>query len=693
MGKKNKKRRIEAGEEKDVRQKDISFNPGAERKLKTRLGIFIAILAFLLYAQTISYDYAYDDFMLINENKIVQQGISGIPQLLTSDYLAGFTDKGENDKTALIYRPASLVMFALEWQLMPDTSQLSHFINVLLYALTCFLLFLLMCRIFRSYSIIVPFVCTVLFTIHPIHTEVVSNIKSRDEILCLLFAVCSCINFLKYYSDQNKKWLIAGSLFFFFSLLSKETGITYLACIPLLLFVVDGVNGRRLALSIAVLLALTGLYFFIRSQVDIGISTAGKISYFDNIMVRAESQADRLATAFSVLGKYLYLMIIPHPLISDYSYAQLEQKTMSDAGVIISVLLHLIAFIYAMYNIRKKSLVAFGILFYLITLSPVSNILFLIGSNMGERFLYTPSVGFCIVVVMLIVKIGKADYSMREFVSVSQFISKYSTLLTVMALLFTVYIIKTFSRNIDWRNNLSLFAQDSKQADRSARAHYEYGSALIKSIDSSEMTLPEIDERINSAMGELKKVIAIYPDNTNTNTYAHAHFTIGDIFRVRRKYDSALYYMERAIKYYPGTYPIYYKNIGYVYLKIGQYDQSISAIDSFLTRNPVSGEVLNIKGSGLFGKLRYHEALQLFLKADSLKGNDSLIVKNIGRSYAYLKQYEKAGEYFKKAIQLEPGNSSNYRFLGFSYQFMNDTVRAGEMFRRANEIDAGLLPK
>jgi hypothetical protein len=221
-------------------------------KLKKQLGFFIAIFSFVLYAQSISFDYAYDDITVIQGNRLIKEGIKAIPDLMTSDYWYGFS----GNKEGAIYRPASLVMFAIEWTLFPDNPMPSHLINVVLYAFSCFLLFFLLCHLFQN-NLIVPFICTLLYAAHPIHTEVVNNIKCRDEILCFLFSVLALLFYLRYYATKNISSILLGSLFFFLALLSKETGITFLVIIPLTLFVFRETNKRLLIYSGSTLAGIT----------------------------------------------------------------------------------------------------------------------------------------------------------------------------------------------------------------------------------------------------------------------------------------------------------------------------------------------------------------------------------------------------------------------------------------------------
>jgi hypothetical protein len=183
----------------------ISIDPNALKKLKISLGIIIAIFAFLLYAQSIAFDYAYDDHTVTKDNRIVKEGFAGIPTLLKTDYWYGYN---REDLRGAIYRPVPLVLFALEWQLFPNNPNAFHFINILLNAVLCELIFILLCEIFKKQNIIFPFVCALLYTAHPIHTEVVDNIKSLDEISCFLFSSISVLFIL----NGITKFLMEGVL-------------------------------------------------------------------------------------------------------------------------------------------------------------------------------------------------------------------------------------------------------------------------------------------------------------------------------------------------------------------------------------------------------------------------------------------------------------------------------------------------
>ena len=204
---------------KPVKSQEKVIDVNAVKSLQLSLGIIIALFAFILYAQSISYDYALDDIAVLKKNTIVHKGFSGIPELLKKSYWYGFSNVDDP-----IYRPASLILFAIEWQFFPDNTHVFHFLNVLMYAFSCWLLFRLLCRLFRdqtSYGgMLIPFICGLLYTAHPIHTEVVDNIKSMDEILCFMFAIGSVLLFIKWLGDTKIPSLVYAILLYFLSLMS-----------------------------------------------------------------------------------------------------------------------------------------------------------------------------------------------------------------------------------------------------------------------------------------------------------------------------------------------------------------------------------------------------------------------------------------------------------------------------------------
>ena len=150
----------------------------------------------LIYANTYNHGYVLDDDDAIVNNRFVQKGVAGLADIWTTEYRTGFSNESGS-----LYRPVSLSLFAIQTELWPGNSNAAHVFNIILYGLCCMLLFLWLQLLFKSYDVWLPLIASLIFTVLPIHTEVVANIKSVDEILSASFALVSLYSILKADND------------------------------------------------------------------------------------------------------------------------------------------------------------------------------------------------------------------------------------------------------------------------------------------------------------------------------------------------------------------------------------------------------------------------------------------------------------------------------------------------------------
>jgi hypothetical protein len=182
--------------------------------------------AFFLYANTITNHYCMDDELVTTTDKniphrLTSKGVAAIPQIFKEPYYK------DNQGYAYDYRPVLLTTFAIEHSLFGDNPHVSHFINVILYALLCVLLVHVLSELLKDYNPVIPFVATLLFAAHPVHTEVVASIKNRDESLALIFfLVAAAALFRSALAVGKAKWAwFALSQIFLLSILSKPTAM------------------------------------------------------------------------------------------------------------------------------------------------------------------------------------------------------------------------------------------------------------------------------------------------------------------------------------------------------------------------------------------------------------------------------------------------------------------------------------
>lgn len=650
------------------------------RQLKKILIGIIAVFSFALYANTLNHDYAVDDGTVMQNNKIVKKGISAIPEIFTTRYRAGFWDRKEN-----LYRPLSLVMFAIEWQISPEKPFLGHLVNVLLYIGTGILLFITLTKLLPKSNFLIPFLTALLFIAHPVHTEVVANIKSRDEILCFLFVMLS-INFLMDYTKSAKIISLLTSLFcFLLALLSKESAITYIFIIPLILHFFTSFDFKKIVPVAFFFIGAAGVYLLIRGAVLKGLASETELQIVNNSLLGATDIVTRFASAMSIMGKYLVVLFFPHPLVFDYSYNQIKNVSIADFRAIISIGIYLALFMYALKTFKQKNPIAFCILFFLISISLVSNIFFLIESTMAERFIYMPSFGFCFAIIFLLTKSLKAETIKNTAGGLTAFFKNNSKIFSVTVIILILFSFKTISRNADWKNNLTLLSHDVKTSSESARIRYAYGSAIL-----IEQALKEKDKEkkmnlLDKSIEQLEKGVSIL------DTYSDAFYHLGLAYKEKEDYFNAVKNLEAARKNKTWTEADFYIAAGIAYGGAKQFDKAIADLKKAFEIDPKSYDAINNLGLYYSEMGDVANAIKYLNKSIEINPKFDKAYYNLGNTYAKQGDYNKAIEFYKKAIAIDPKYEDAYNNTGNSYAAMKDYANAITYYKKVIEINPANL--
>jgi protein O-mannosyl-transferase len=207
--------------------------------------LFLLALSFILYINSFWNGFVLDDTISVCENKFVQKGILGIGKIFSTDSMFGYVGY-VNDLQGGRYRPFPLLVFAFEHHLWGNNPHLFHLVTILFWVATTFVIYNFLRKYIFKDRTDIAFITSFLFIIHPIHTEVVANIKSLDEILSLFFLMSSVTLLFNYLINKNIFLYIASILLFFIALFSKEYGLTFLFIIPLLLHFFTEIDIKRI---------------------------------------------------------------------------------------------------------------------------------------------------------------------------------------------------------------------------------------------------------------------------------------------------------------------------------------------------------------------------------------------------------------------------------------------------------------
>ena len=642
-----------------------------------------------IYFNTLWNQYAIDDTLVLTENKFTMQGFGGIKDLMTHDAFVGFFgERGSALVSGGRYRPLSIVTLAIEVEFFGMNPKISHGVNIILFALTCLLLFYILKSLLPNrketpFYLSIPFIAAMLFAGHPIHTEVVANIKGRDEIMGLLFSLLALMAALKYVKTQNVIHLLWGISVFFLALLSKENAITYIAIIPLTFFFFTKATIKDYALvsvyiiPIVVFLIMRGLY----TKASIGGETAEVLNNpFALLPKNTEGFVMHYATVIMTFLLYIKLLIFPHPLTHDYYFNQIPMIGAKNPVFILSVIINGGLIIYAILNFRKKTLPSYAILFYFITFSIVSNVLFTVGALMNDRFIYISSLGFCLFIAYLLVK------------AKDRFRISSNIVMGILVVILSLYAAKTYSRNRDWHDNLTLFLVDSKTSSNSAKVNMSAGGDLTKFADENFDALRKngrlqyiadlVDMNVNVAtlpdstlrkaflelsIQHLNQTLAIYP------THSNAWLLLGNaVYKLRKEPKEAIGYYQKAVSTHPGGYYDALYDMGCVEIENNMPEQ---AKENFLKATAVKPDEFACRFNLAIAYTtlnKFDSAIIWFKKTLEVKPLDALTYYKMGTIYGrQLNNADMAIQYLNKAIEYNPNSEAYYEELGDYYGLKN----------------------
>ena len=499
----------------------------------------IGILAVLLYANTLTHDFTLDDSIVITENIFTRKGIAGIGEIFSSDSFAGFfkTDSKPDLVSGGRYRPLSIALFAIIYELFGENPLLFHVVSIITYASCCVLVYLFSLKLFQTISTkrkknkyvqIAALLTTLIFTSHPVHTEAVANVKGLDEVLCLSFSLLC----LRLFIDLKNKWkyntALASGACLLAALLSKETAVFLVVTLPVMAYLLRYKWNIRdyLPHIIAV-----GIYFVLRMGVaGVYPGTTASMELMNNPMLTwtgteyiPMAKIDRVKLIGTGLGEYLRLLVAPIKLSHDYYPWYVDPKGVNSFLIAGSWLIYVLLTIMGVVLMRKRKIGALALIFILGPIFIVSNILFPVGTIISERFLYIPVLGYAMLLSGAAAKLDR------------------SWIYGFLGILILLFSIKTSARNRVWKDNYTLFTTDVVTMPNSAKLSNAAGGVLLdkyKTLSEEERDI----ELVDKASVHLRRALQIHP------SYANAQLLLANAAVMKGNFQEAINIYQQLLK-------------------------------------------------------------------------------------------------------------------------------------------------
>jgi tetratricopeptide (TPR) repeat protein len=403
-----------------------------------------------------------------------------------------------------------------------------HALNISLHTLATMLVYFFVLIVTEKKR--VAMFSTLIFALHPIHTETVAWISGRGYALYSIFFFLSFILYDLYLENENRtRYAIASAILYAAALFSSTWALPLLIIFPLYGWYLKGkkFHGRFLVVLIAIT-ALNLLLVFkvggVTSRASRGLSVGGTHDY--------------TITMPHSLTQYVYLLFWPAKLAFYRENDLLTQKYILASRVLASLLLIVLPLVLL---IKKKKLALFFLIFFLaaisLSLSPIK-----VGWYVAERYLYLGTLAFAVFVSYLFVWLEKK--------------TKIQHLAMVMIIpLLGLYGIRTVTRNADWQNRETLWTATIRDSPRSPRAHNNMGSVYGEKGDWK------------AAEAEFKKALKLKPN------YNHAANNLGISLLQLGKLEEAQKAFLLALKLDPNRPSILY-NLGLISYQQGKLDEA-----------------------------------------------------------------------------------------------------------------------
>jgi protein O-mannosyl-transferase len=695
--------------------------------------LFVVLFAVGMYAQTAFYDYATDSARLVSETQITHKGIGidAILHLMMHDTFDGSRDDGSTFPSTEHYQPFTMFTFAAEYSLFGEDPHISHMVNISLYAFTALLLLSVINRIFKYYldvnsRHIISFVAVLIFIAHPLHTEIVASIKGRNEILSFMWLLVMTYLLLRatYARAFTKSFLlILVSISFFLALLTETTALSFLILVPLILYFFVKLKKRDYFI-LGIPIALTAsLYWFMRNFFLKKIDATPFLSDLLHNPLAEATIVQKISTIIYVFGKYLQLLIYPHPLSHDYSYAEIPVKEWYDPFVLSTIAIYLIAGYFAIILFRKKSIFSFAyfcflgyLLFIYITdyvIYPNEFVFIPRGSLLTERLLYLPSLPFAMAVSYFIYQLFRHLVFTRR----NRAVLVYSYTFIGTFLVVFAYGTKTILRNKDWYNKETILAADVKNTPKSVNLRMRYAYFLHEKAAKTR-NKAEKNAYLREAAQQIEAAIAVYPHYVEGLTllgdvylrlrdidtadslfakaleynseFARAHGGRGRVAYLRKEYEKSAQHCLQWVIFskknnQKDTDEAFY-NLGRAYEALGSPQKAIPAYQTAVLEEPQNAKAHERMAAIYAAEDRIEEAINAYHKSIAADKYNPAVYKQLSEIYQNTGQTKKAIITLEEAIKMNPDTASLYKELGTLYQQNGDVVRAEVFFAKATVL-------
>lgn len=560
--------------------------------------ILIALLGFAVYANSINGKFIWDDSHHVEDNAYIRDW-SNLPKFFTESMAAG----ADAPTLYSFYRPFQLITYTLDYSIWKLDPRGYHLTNIILHVLASLSIFWLISVLYKDWKL--SLFTSLLFVVHPVHTEAVSYIAGRADSLVLMFMFLCFVFYIKALDRNKISSYILMTASYILAVLSKELSLI----LPVFLFLYHYTFRRKILWkAILPVLAINIGYIVLR------LTT---LKFLSSNVVHKTTYMQRAAGFFIAMVNYIKVMVLPTDLHMEYGNSFFNfTYPRSWAGIAVVIVL----IILIMRTRAARNIVFFTLTWFMIGILPASGLIYPINAYMAEHWLYLPSIG----IFLLLSKGLVLLFEEKGLKSIS---------VGALILFLGFYAFLTVNQNGYWKAPIPFYERTLKYANNSSRVYFNLANEYRR--------IGEFDRSVMN----YHKALKVRPD------YHEAYYNLGKAYEGQGERQKAIGAYLKVLEIDPKYDKAHY-NLGNMYYELGRIEEALASYERTIEANPDHIKAYNNLGVAFVAAGRHDEAEGLFKKAIAMDASHAMAYGNLAIFYFGRQRVDEAVEYYQKAVDL-----------------------------------------
>ena len=643
--------------------------------------VLLTVLVVSGYVNTLGNDFVWDDTRQILQNPYIRAGTPWL-RLFSSDVWA-FTHPGGQSRNNY-YRPLQMLTYRVTAELFGFSARAFHAVSLVFHLLATLLAYAVLYQLTRRVRLATA--GAALFALHPIHTEAVAWVSGLPELGCAVFFLLAFYLFLLAIRPSaagpaeqpgrwsRKPWLwISSWACFALALLWKEMAVTLPVVIASYLILCDPGPLPVVACLRRAFRAMLPYWAVVGAYLPLRYRALGFLYISQRNWVL--SPRDYILTVIHLMAEYWWKLLLPLHLNAYHVFDPV--RSLAEPRALAAMLFLLVAVAGVAYGFRRIPVETFAVSWCFLTLLPVLNLRGVGRDVFAERYLYIPSVGFCLLLVWVASKgVGMLPVGSRLWVGAC-----------ALTLVVFPYLAQTVRRNADWRDQFTFFSRTLEASPNSP----DMENAVAELLRSERDDLEGAEHHYQRAVALAQEQYPPEWDQLDS-----AYVGLGLIYTQRGEFEKALEAFDKAHAADPNDSGVQSARAG-VLLQVGRWKEAQNVLLKVLKTNPNDENALN--GLGIIARQdeqRYEQAVDYFQQAlrvhpapDSFNAS---LHNNLGAAYCEMGHCSEGIVHFQRAIELTPNDPEYHTNLGNALGLMGRFAEARAEVERALMLAPDYVP-